>query len=137
MRESELLADLGEIAGAADSVGEALQAMEALLSDQLGSAILILRGPAEDLTSQRQGFSVAGFLESRDFPFRGVYSERIESGGRPAGTLLACFGTWGAPSQLLRAATVQAAKQIGALLRRSGETSSAWQFVQSGLSGVL
>ena len=115
MREYELLADLGEIAGAANSVSDALKGMEMLLSQRIGSAILILRGTRED-SSAAAGFSVAGFLESREFPFRGVYSEKVEHDGRPAGTLLACFGTWGAPSQLLRAVTAQAAREIGALL---------------------
>jgi hypothetical protein len=115
MRESELLADLREIAGGVNSAIDALKGMEALLSERLGTATLILKSAGDD-PSAASGFSVAGFLESREFPFRGVYSEKVERAGKPAGTLLACFGTWGAPSGLLRAVTAQAAKQIGALL---------------------
>lgn len=115
MKEIELLAGLGKVSRAANSVHDALKGMEALLSERIGTATLILRGVSED-SSAAAGFSVASFLESREFPFRGVYSERVERSGKPAGTLLACFGTWGAPSHLLKAATAQAAKQIGALL---------------------
>jgi hypothetical protein len=115
MKESQLLADLGEISRAANSVHDALKGMEALLSERIGIAMLILRGAHED-SSAASGFSVARFLESREFPFRGVYSEKVERRGKHAGTLLACFGTWGAPGKLLRAATAHAAKQIGALL---------------------
>jgi hypothetical protein len=115
MRESELLAGIHKIAGETDSVNEALKRMEALLSEQIGSAMLVLRREREDASAAYVS-GVAGFVESREFPVRAVYSENVERRGAPAGRLFACFGTWSAPSQLLRQVTAHAAREIGALL---------------------
>ncbi len=119
MSEKELMAQLESIAGEAKSLEGALTAMERLLSSEIGSAVLTLRPEGTNLLSLPEATpGVLKFLESHEFPIRGMYSARIELGGLSAGTLLACFGTWSAPNRLLRAATTQAANLIDALLRR-------------------
>jgi hypothetical protein len=58
-------------------------------------------------------------LDSREFPFRGLYTEQLRVGGRKVGLLVACFGSFGVPGKLLPALTSQIAGQLNEILART------------------
>ena len=117
MNERELMSEIGGIARLAHSLDEAVTRIESLLAHEIGSATLTLQ-PVQNRSPFLAGTGVSRFLESREFPFRGLYTAPLVKGDRPRGMLIACFGTWGAPGDLLQRATAYTAEQLGTLLGR-------------------
>ena len=117
MNEHELMSEIGGIARLAHSLDEAVTRIESLLAHEIGSATLTLQ-PVQNGSPFLAGTGVSRFLESREFPFRGLYTAPLVKGDRPRGMLIACFGTWGAPGDLLQRATAYTAEQLGTLLGR-------------------
>ena len=122
MNHRHLIRGIAAVAGGSRSVADALRRMEVLLSEDLGSVVLTIKPAGEALLS-----GVAGFLESSEYPFRSVFTERVVSAKADLenATLVACFGTWGAPSQFLRDVTAEAARQIGRRADRLPELTHA------------
>src|ERR1700709_1950010 len=99
MRENELTREIKRIASRADALKPALTEIEALLSSEWGAALLVIREAATPVPFPSADFS---FLESHNFPFRGMYTSSIQTGGGSDDRLLACIGTWGAPDKNVR-----------------------------------
>lgn len=115
INERQLISEIGGIIRRAGSVEEAVARIEGFLAPEIGSVTLLLR-PLDG--SRLNEVAVSRFLESREFPFRGIYTAPLVAGGRSRATLVACFGTWGAPGELLRRATASIAKDLGSLASR-------------------
>ncbi|MDQ1473694.1 MAG: hypothetical protein QOJ99_5174, partial [Bryobacterales bacterium] len=113
----ELLGEIGNVIRHADDLPSALTRIQSLLASHCGGALLIIR-PASSGAVLPAVPAVYAFLESRQYPFRGLYMAPVNSGGRAVGTLLACIGTWGAPGDLLARITVFVGQQLTALARR-------------------
>jgi len=116
MNERELIAEIGGIVRAANSLDEAVGRVESLLSREIGAATLQVR-LLQSGSPVFAGTGVSQLLESRAFPFRALYTAPLR-GDRPRETLLACFGTWDAPGELLQRVTAYTAEQLGTLLQR-------------------
>jgi len=118
MNEKEILVEISRIAGDAETVVQAADQIQARLAIEVGNAMILLRSAA-DRTSLFQDNPVAEFMESREFPFRGLYIEPLVVGGEKAGTLVACFGSWGAKGEFLQRATAHISEQLAVLLGRT------------------
>jgi hypothetical protein len=118
MNERQLISEIGGIARRAASVEEAMARMEGLLGREVGAATLLLRPAGGGLNES----AVSGFLESREFPFRGVYTAPLAEQSQ---SLVACFGSWGAPGDLLKRATASIAKDLSTLTGRLRVTTEA------------
>jgi len=123
VNESELISEIRGIARKSGSLVEAVDRIENLLAREVGAATLILR-PVECGSPFLTGTGVTKFLESRDFPFRGLYTAPLVQGDHPRGVLVACFGTWDVPAEMLQRATVYTAAQLGSLLGRTASCQS-------------
>ncbi len=118
MNERELISEIGGIARLSHSLDEAVSRIESLLAHEIGSATLTLQ-PVQNGSPFLSGTGVSRFLESREFPFRDLYTAPlVKARDRPRGILIACFGTWGAPGEMLQRATAYTAEQLGTLLGR-------------------
>jgi hypothetical protein len=117
MKERELLSEIVRITRDAEGLGLALRQLQNLLATEYGGALLILR-PASGSPATAASPHISEFLESRNFPFRGLYTAPVAGARRHAGTLVACIGAFGAPGDLLRRVTAFAAEQISDLARR-------------------
>src|SRR4051812_28180904 len=102
MKQNELFQEIVRIVGDADGLSAALHSIQSLLAAEWGGAILIIRPASSALSFPH---NVCEFLESRDFPFRGLYTAPLKTGAASAGTLVACIGTWGTPGEVLRSVT--------------------------------
>jgi hypothetical protein len=117
MSERELLLEITRIASDAANAAEATRRMQARLALEIGSAMILLRPPG----AAGQLFAnspISEFMESREFPFRGLYVEPLAVRGKEAGTLVACFGSWGGKGEFLQRAAAHASEQLAALLAR-------------------
>jgi len=94
-----------------------LESISALLTVHIGSATLFVRPFAHGYPflphSHPSGFNVTRFLESREFPFRALYTAPIVHQGRSRATLVGCFGSWGASGEFLQLMTAEIAAEIG------------------------
>lgn len=120
--ETHLLTEITGVARIAGSLEEALRRMEALLAGEIGAATLSVRNGASAAPLLASG-TLSRFFESKEFPFRGIYTAPLAEGGRPAVTLVAVFGAWGAPGDFLRRATAHAAAQLARFVPRTGEVA--------------
>jgi hypothetical protein len=119
MNERHLISEIGGIARRAESLDEALTRMESLLGREVGAATLLLRPVGGSGLNESV---VSTFLESREFPFRGVYTAPLAAQGQ---SLVACFGSWGEPGDLLRRATASIARDLSLLAGRLGVNTVA------------
>ncbi len=117
MQEKELLREIAEVVRLADDIPAALTQVQSLLANTCGGALLIVR-PVTAGAVLPETPAVCEFLESRRFPFRGLYMTPLNSGHRAAGTLVACIGTWGVPGDLLRRIATFVGQQLTDLARR-------------------
>jgi hypothetical protein len=109
--ESELRQEIGRIARESSILEDAIQKMRALLGVEIGETNLLVR-PARCNFSAFREPAVAEFLESRTFPFRGVYTAPLGA----AGVLIACVGSWGAPSGAIQHLVEHAGTRLSPLL---------------------
>ncbi|MCU1326753.1 MAG: hypothetical protein JWN34_2123 [Bryobacterales bacterium] len=118
MKEKELLREIGSLVRESDGLNSALSRVQTLIASECGGALLILRPEASATTAISAAPAVCEFLESRVFPFRGLYVAPVSAGNRAKGTLVACIGTWGVPGELLHRITTFAGQQLTELARR-------------------
>ena len=59
-------------------------------------------------------------MDSREFPFRGLYTAPLIVGNRKVGRLIACFGSFGAPVKSLPGLTAHVARQLSEIMSRTG-----------------
>jgi hypothetical protein len=58
---------------------------------------------------------VSDFIESRRFPFRGVYPAPLGA----VGVLIACIGSWGTPIETIQSRVEQAAFRLAPLFEQT------------------
>ena len=116
MKEQELHTEIAGIVRRARSLAPALHEIRSLIAREFGAALLVVRPAANG--SALPASVVSEFLESREFPVRALYTTPLKSEGKEAGTLVACIGSWGTSSDVLRRITTFAGEQLASLLRR-------------------
>jgi hypothetical protein len=122
--ETELIHEISRIGHESKSVHEAVEIVQSLLATEIGGSTLLL-DPAELGISSWAAKSASEFLDSREFPFRGLYTAPLVVGNAAAGRLIACFGSFEAPGESLQRLTAHIAWQFGQLLARThGEVNS-------------
>jgi hypothetical protein len=107
--EKELVPVVERISRRSRTIEEAVSGVETALRAGIGEATLLLQ-PEGDRLSPFSIQSVSSFLNSRTFPFRGVYTAHSR-----AGKLIACFGAFGEPGRFLQELTDRIAAELGAL----------------------
>ncbi|HEY4086407.1 MAG TPA: hypothetical protein VGM43_10740 [Bryobacteraceae bacterium] len=115
--DTELIRGIERISRRSRNIEEAIYNVEAALKSQIGEAQLLLQPEGEKLAP----FSiqaVTSFLESRAFPFRGVYTASSR-----AGRLIVCLGGFGTPGQFFQELTNRIASELGALPGRTQEAA--------------
>jgi hypothetical protein len=122
--ERELILEISRIGHESRSVDEAVEAAQSLLAREIGGSTLLL-DPAELGISSWAANSASEFLDSREFPFRGIYTAPLMVGNETAGSLIACFGSFESPGEFLQRLTGHIAQQFEQLLTRTrGEVIS-------------
>jgi hypothetical protein len=116
--ERNLIPVINGLSRQARSVDEAIELFESLLAGEVGGATLLV-DPVEEGISPGTGKTVAAFMESRQFPFRGLYTAPLTVGTRKVGKLIACFGSFGAPGRSLPEVTAHIARQLSEILGRT------------------
>jgi hypothetical protein len=124
--EQHLIPVISRLARQARNINEAIALFQPVLADEIGGANLFVDA-SEERMSPSVMKSTAAFLDSHQFPFRGLYTAPLKVGGRRVGLLVACFGSFGVPGKLLPAITDQLAKQLNEIL---GRTTRALTSVQ-------
>jgi hypothetical protein len=116
--ERNLIPAINGLSRQAKSVDEAIELFESLLAGEVGGATLLV-DPVDAAISPGAGKTVAAFMESRQFPFRGLYTAPLTLGSRKVGNLVACFGSFGAPGKSLPEVTAHIARQLSEILGRT------------------
>ena len=116
--ERNLIPVINSLSRQAKSVDEAIELFQSLLAGEVGGATLLV-DPVEEGISPGAGETIAAFLDSRQFPIRGLYTAPLTLGSRKVGNLVACFGSFGAPGKSLPEVTAHIAKQLSEILGRT------------------
>jgi hypothetical protein len=103
---------------------EAIGIFQAVLAGEIGSARLLV-DLVEEGMSPSVAKSTAAFMDSRQFPFRGLYTAPLTVGNRRVGRLVACFATFGMPGKALPVLTSHIAVQLGEILARTSRVVTA------------
>lgn len=119
--EQELLPVIRQISQRSATVEEAIGSLEAALEAEIGSALLIFQPsskllifqPSSEVLSPLALESVSSFLNSRDFPFRGVYTATSR-----VGRVVACFGAFTSSGQAFGKLTELIAVELSGLSER-------------------
>jgi hypothetical protein len=107
--DKELIQGIERISRRSRNIREAIRDVEAALKSEIGEAQLLLQPEGENL-SPFSLQTVSSFLESRAFPYRGVYTASSR-----AGRLIVCLGGFGIPGQLFQDLTSTIASELDAL----------------------
>lgn len=121
MRENELLVEITRAINCSSTLEEATQRVQSVLDEEIGAACLIVCPEPLRASHFREG-RVLSLWESREFPFRGVYTQPIRNGNR---CLIACFGSWGAAGDLLRRIVVHIATAFDRFLAQKRSMAPA------------
>ncbi len=116
--EQHLIPVIGRLARQARNIQEAIALFQPLLADEIGGANLFVDAGEESISPAVMK-STAAFLDSHQFPFRGLYTAPLKVGGRKVGLLVACFGSFGDSGKLLPALTDQVARQLNGILAKT------------------
>jgi hypothetical protein len=116
--ERELILEISRTVHESKSVDEAVQLAQSLLAREIGGSTLLL-DLAEMGNSSWAAKSASEFLDSGEFPFRGLYTAPLIVANEKAGRLIACFGSFGSPGEFLQRLTAHIAQQFGQLLTRT------------------
>jgi hypothetical protein len=119
--ERELIAIITGLSRQSKSVEEAIRLFQTVLAAEIGGSTLLVE-PVEEATSFWAAKSIAGLMDSRVFPFRGLYTQPLMVGSRKVGRLVACFGSFGASGTVLSRLTAHIAQQLGEILGRTRRT---------------
>ena len=117
MKEKELLGEIESVVRSAEGLGPALNCIKALIGAYCGGAVLVIR-PESFGHATSTPPRVLEFLESRQFPFRGLYFAPVNYEKGPPHTFIACMGTWGIAADSLRRITTFTAQQLSVLISR-------------------
>ncbi len=119
MKEKELLGEIENVVRNAEGLTSALTRIKALIGAYCGGAVLAIR-PESFGRATSTPPPVLELLESREFPFRGLYFAPVSYGSGPIHTFIACLGTWGISADSLRRITTFTAQQLSELISRLG-----------------
>jgi hypothetical protein len=100
---------------------EAMELLQSVLTGEIGGSTLLVE-PADAGATPWATKSVAHFMDSRAFPFRGLYTAPLVVENKKVGRLVACFGSFGAPEKTLSQLTAHIAQQLGDVLVRTRRT---------------
>ena len=117
--ESEIIHEINRIGHESQDVTDAVEIAESLLAAEIGGSTLLIDFPEQGGISARASKSISDFLDSRQFPFRGLYTAPLIAGNERAGRLIACFGSFESPGEFLQLLTAHIAQQFGPLLTRT------------------
>lgn len=107
--EQELIPAIRRISRRSATVEEAIHGVEAALKAEIGDATLLVQ-PEGDTLSPFSIHAVSSFLNSRAFPFRGVYTASSR-----AGRLVVCLAAFSAPGKIFQELTNQISAELGVL----------------------
>jgi hypothetical protein len=113
----ELIRGIEQISRRSRNIQEAIHDVEVALKSEIGEAHLLLQ-PEEEKLSPFSIQAVSSFLESRTFPYRGVYTASSR-----AGRLIVCLGGFATPGQFFQDLTNSIARELGALRGRLQEAA--------------
>jgi len=116
--ERDLIPAISRLSRQSKSIDEAIEVFESVLSGHIGNATLLV-DLSEEGMSPSVAKSTAAFMDSRQFPFRGLYTAPLTVGRRKVGRLVACFGTFGVPGKSFPALTSHVAGQLSEILART------------------
>ena len=110
MSEKEFLREMNRIVRESGIAEDAIEKMQALFAAEFGETRLLLRPVIwhASIFGQR---AVRDFIESRRFPFRGVYTAPLGLDG----VLIACIGSWSAPIETIQSLVEHAAVRLAPL----------------------
>ncbi len=115
--ERDLIPVITRLSNQAKSIDEAVELLQAVLAGEIGGALVLLE--PFDAGSPRVAKATSDFMESRRFPFRGLYTAPLVVGKVQVGKLIACFGSFGVPGKELPTLTTHVAEQLSAVLART------------------
>ena len=122
--ERDLIPVITRLSRQSKNIDEAIELFQSALSGKIGDATLFV-----DLTEQGMSpelaKSTAALMDSRQFPFRGLYTAPLTIGSRKVGRMIACFGTFGVPGSSLSAITAHIAAQFSGILARTTRAVSS------------
>lgn len=110
--ERELFPVIRQISHRSATVEEAIHSFEDALKAEIGNAALLVQ-PGFDVLSPLALESVSLFLNSREFPFRGVYTATSR-----VGRVVACFGAFTSSGQAFQKLTERIAVELSGLSDR-------------------
>lgn len=116
--ERNLIPAINSLSRRAKSADEAIELFQSLLAGEVGEATLLMDA-AEEGVSPNTGKTIAAFMESRQYPFRGLYTAPLTVGSRKVGRLVVCFASFGAPGKSLPEVTAHVARQLSEILGRT------------------
>jgi hypothetical protein len=90
MSTQNLIPAINRLAREAHTVENAIELLQPLLADEFGAAALQVVSAGNGITDSTRK-TITGFLESHDFPFRGIYTAPIVERGAKVGWLIAGF----------------------------------------------
>jgi hypothetical protein len=128
--QRNLIPAISHLSRQAKNIDEAIDLFQSLLTREVGGATLLV-DRAEEGISPRTTQTIAAFMESRQFPFRGLYTAPVTVGARKAGRLVACFGSFGAPEKLLPDVTAHIARQLSEILSRTTRAIQAHAIIRA------
>jgi hypothetical protein len=111
MSEKEFVREMNRIGRESSILEEAIEKTQELFAVEIGETRLHVR-PVVCGVSIFGEKAVREFLDSRRFPFRGVYTAPLGTDG----VLIACIGSWGAPMETIQSLVEHAAVRLAALL---------------------
>lgn len=121
LAKRDLIPVIGRLSRQSKSVDEAIEQLQLLLAGEIGGAALQVE-TLENGTSPLVAQSVSALMDSREFPFRGLYTAPLIVGNRKVGRLVACFGSLGASGRSLATLTTYVARQLSEILSRTSRT---------------
>jgi hypothetical protein len=127
--ERNLIPVIDAISRQAKSVDEAIELFQSLLAGEVGGAKLLVDTVHEGM-SPDSGQTIATFMESREFPFRGLYTAPLTVGTRNVGRLMACFGSFGGPGKSLPQITAHIARRLSGILESTSRAILARPLTQ-------
>jgi hypothetical protein len=119
--KTELITEITRLSRQSKSLEEAITLLQPALAGEIGGSTLLVE-PIEEGVSFWAAKSIAGLMDSRVFPFRGLYTAPLMVGRTRVGRLVACFGSFAAPGITLSHLTAHIAQQLGEILGRTRGT---------------
>jgi hypothetical protein len=114
----DLIAVISHLGRQANNLNDAVHLFQPELANRIGNAVLLIDHLDYGM-SPSIAQSTAAFLDSREFPFRGLYTAPLTVGHRKVGRLIACYGSFGAPEKTLPEVTSHVARQLSTILARN------------------